>query len=61
MEPVDLLVNATFKGAVPEVTFVVKFATGGGGAGFTLIFTVMQSLPPWPITVNAAVYVPAVK
>ena len=28
MEPVDLLMNCTFNGEVPEVTFVVKLGTG---------------------------------
>ena len=59
MEPVDLLVNVTLKGAVPEVTLVVKLATGAAGGGFTVMVIVMPSVPPWPITVKVAVYVPA--
>ena len=57
-EPVALFVNRTVRGAVPETTFVVKFDTGAAGAGFTVIVILTLLLPPGPVTVNVAVYVP---
>ena len=60
MEPVDLLVNATFKGAFPEVTFAVKLGAGAGTAlPVTLIIVPMLLLPPGPVTFSTTLYVPA--
>ena len=51
MEPVDLLINCTIKGAVPEATFVVKLTAGAErrSAGYSLLSCSMLLLPPGPV------------
>ena len=59
MGPVDLLMNITFKGELPEVTFALKFETGTETLPFTLIVALTLLLPLGLLTVKVAVYVPA--
>ena len=56
IEPVDLLTNSTFKGAVPEVMFAVKFDTGPPGA--TLMVRDFVDVPPAPAAAKVTVYLP---
>jgi hypothetical protein len=44
-----LLVSNTASGAMPEVTFAVKFATTGEPAGLTLIYAVLIVLLTNPL------------
>jgi hypothetical protein len=53
--PVDVSVNVTARGAVPVVGLALKDATAGA---LTTIWWLTESVPPGPLTVNDAVYVP---
>ena len=57
--PVDVLVNFTGKGISPDIGVADILATGGFGGAFAVIVIVFALVPPGPVTVNVALYVPA--
>ena len=58
--PLDVSVNCTVRGAWPEVGLAVKLALTEAGALVTvMVWLVLLVWPPLPVTVNAAVKVPA--
>ena len=58
--PVEWSVNCTARGAWPEVGLAVKLALTEAGVLVTvMVWLVLLVWPPLPVTVNAAVKVPA--
>ena len=55
---VDLSVNCTVNGAVPDVVFSVKLATGAGTVP-VIVWEAEVPLPPALVAVRVTVYVPA--
>jgi hypothetical protein len=53
--PVLLLVNVTFRGTVPLVGVIPKFATGGAADTVIAVEAVLVELPPGPVAVSLTV------